>query len=422
MICGATGPRSSVDNGGLHPFQESHLLSMRIAIIEPLPHGGLLHYSTQLADALAQRGNDVDLIIAREHELVGRTGPANRRAVLPPDAIPEPPNPSRVQMKIRRARTARRLIATWRRIAREIRSSDHDAILLGGGFDMAFNALAGLFVTHQRSRTPIALICHNVRPYNRWGGQELYVDSRPTIALLRRLYPSFDLVFVHGERSRLEFEATWPPTRLAVIPHGDERLFADDPPPPTTEPRILFFGAWNKVKGLPLLMEAFDELVQRKPEVRLTIAGPPAYEEGEATQVLAWASERSEQVEVLPGYVPIEDVKELFARARVVVLPYFTAYQSGVVHLAMTMGRATVATDVGDLPEAIANDVTGLIVPPRDPHALADALDCVVSDAGLAERFGAAGHARMLAGSSWPAVAEQVEVGLRELVSTKARA
>jgi glycosyltransferase involved in cell wall biosynthesis len=390
-------------------------LPMRIVIIEPFPNGGLLHYSTQLADALAERGNDVDLVVARGHELADRPGPARRRAVLPPDATPLPTNPTRLQIKIRRARTAMRLISTWTQIAREVRSSDHDAILLGGGFDMAFNALAGLFVTHQRSRTPITLICHNVRPYNRWGGRELYVDSGPTIALLRRLYPSFDLVFVHGERSKLEFEATWPPTQLAVIPHGDESLFADDPPPPATEPRILFFGAWNKVKGLPLLMEAFDELVQRRPEVRLTIAGPSAHAEGEAARVLAWASERGEHVEVRPGYVPIDDVKGLFARARVVVMPYFTAYQSGVVHLAMTMSRATVATDVGDLPEAVTDGVTGLIVPPRDPHALANALDRVVGDASLANRLGAAGHARTLEGSSWDAVAERVEESLREL-------
>jgi glycosyltransferase involved in cell wall biosynthesis len=395
---------------------------MRIVIIEPFPNGGLLHYSTQLADALAERGNDVDLVVARGHELADRHGPAHRRAVLPPDATPLPTNPTRLQINTRRARTAIRLISTWMQIAREVRSSDHDAILLGGGFDMAFNALAGLFVTHQRSRAPIALICHNVRPYNRWGGRELYVDSKPTIALLRRLYPSFDLVFVHGERSKLEFEATWPPTRLAVIPHGDESLFAADPPPPATEPRILFFGAWNKVKGLPLLMEAFDELVQRRSGVRLTIAGPPAHAEGEAARVLAWASELGEQVEVRPGYVPINDVKELFARARVVVMPYFTAYQSGVVHLAMTMGRATVVTDVGDLPEAVADGVTGLIVPPRDPHALADALDRVVGDADLAERLGAAGHARTLEGSSWHTVAERVEESLRELLSTRARA
>jgi glycosyltransferase involved in cell wall biosynthesis len=98
------------------------------------------------------------------------------------------------------------------------------------------------------------------------------------------------------------------------------------------------------------------------------------------------------------------------------VLPYLMGYQSGVLHLAMTMGRAVVVTAVGDLPQAVADGTTGLIVPPRDAQALADALERVVSDAAFAERLGAAAHARMLDGSDWSAVAEQVEAGLRSLV------
>jgi len=388
---------------------------MRIAVIEPLPLGGLLHYATQLADALAERDNTVELVLAREHELEAHTGPARRRAILPPDAAPAPPEPTPAERALRRARTASRLAATWTRIAREVRFADHDAILLGGSFDMALTATAGLAVTHLKGRTPLAHVCHNVRPFNRWRGEELYVSSRPTLALLRRLYPSFDVVFVHGERSRVEFEATWPPTNLAIIPHGDERLFSADPPSPAEESRILFFGAWRKMKGLSVLMQAFDALAERRPEVRLTIAGPPVPEEGESERVLAWAAARGERVEALPGYVPIDDVAALFARARVVALPYLAGYQSGVAHLAMTMRRAVVATDVGDLPDAVIDGESGLVVPSRDPTALADALERVLDDPGLAARLGAAGYARMLGGSGWPAVAEQVEAGLRSV-------
>ncbi|HEY5260814.1 MAG TPA: glycosyltransferase family 4 protein [Solirubrobacteraceae bacterium] len=389
---------------------------MRIAVIEPLPFGGLLHYAVQLADALAERGNTVDLILAREHELTAYAGSANRRTVLPSEVAASPPNPTRAQRTLRRARTATRLTTTWARIAREVRLGDYDAILMGGSFDMSLTAGAGLLVNHLKGHTPVAHVCHNVRPFDRWGGGDIYIDSGPTITLLRRLYPSFDLVFVHGERSKREYEETWPPTRLEIIPHGDERLFSEDPPAPTDEPRILFFGAWRKMKGLPVLMQAFDALTARRPEVRLTIAGPPVPEEGESESVLAWTAERGERVEVLPEYVPIEDVQGLFARARVVVMPYLAGYQSGVVHLAMTMRRAVVATAVGDLPEAVIDGETGLVVAPGDAHALAGALERVVGDAGLAERLGSAGHERILDGAGWPAIAEQVETGLRSLV------
>ena len=388
---------------------------MRIAVIEPVPFGGLLHYAVQLADALAERGNDVDLICARDNELSGRGGPARRRELLPPGAPATSGSPNPLERRARQARTAVRLARTWGRIAREVRFGGYDAVVLNGSLDLALTALGALTVNAVKGRTPVAHVCHNVRPFNRWGGSDLFVSSGPTMKLLKRAYPSFDLLFVHGEKSLAEYEETWPPTRLVVIPHGDERIFSEEPPPPASEPRILFFGAWRKMKGLPVLMEAFDALAARRPDVRLTIAGPPVPEEGEAEKVLAWAAERSERVEVRPDYVPLDDVPGLFARSRVVVMPYLAGYQSGVVHLAMTMQRAVVASDVGDLGAAVADGSTGRVVAAGDVPALVDALDGIVGDPELAARLGAEGRARVMNGSGWPTVAERVEGALADL-------
>lgn len=388
---------------------------MRLAVIEPTPFGGLLHYATQLADALADRGNDVDLIVTRDQELAGRTGRATRRPMLAPGAAPTHTGPA----TLRRARTAGRLASTWSRIARETRRGGYDAVVLNGSLDLALTAMGALGVTATSGQTPVAHVCHNVRPFDRWGGDELFVHSPATLRLLRRAYPSFDLVFVHGERCLREYHETWPQTRLAVIPHGDERLFAAEPPPPAAEPRILFFGAWRQMKGLGVLMEAFDEISKRRPDTRLTIAGAMVPEEGQADRVLSWAKAHGDRVEVRPGYVPVDDVAPLFAQARVVALPYLAAYQSGVAHLAMTMRRAVVATEVGDLATVVRDSGAGPLVPPNDPAALADALEAVVTDAPLAERLGACGHQHTLNGSSWPSVAERVEGALRALLDER---
>ncbi len=387
---------------------------MRIAVIEPVPFGGLLHYAVQLADALAERGNEVDLIVARDNELSSRSGPARRRELLPAGAAAHSGSPTPLQANVRRARTALRLAKTWGQIARAVRFGGYDAVVLNGSLDLVLTGLGARAVNAVKGKTVVSHVCHNPRPFNRWGGNELFVDSGLTVKALRLAYPSFDLLFVHGEKSLADYNETWPPTRMAVIPHGDEGIFADEPPPPAEEPRILFFGAWRKMKGLPILMEAFDALAERRPDVRLTIAGPPVPEEGEAAKVLAWAAARADRVEVRPDYVPLEDVPELFARSRVVVMPYLAGYQSGVVHLAMTMQRAVVASDVGDLPSAVADGDTGRVVPSGDVPALVDALDAVVGDPQLALRFGAEGRARVMNGSGWPTVAEQVEAALAE--------
>ena len=114
--------------------------------------------------------------------------------------------------------------------------------------------------------------------------------------------------------------------------------------------------------------------------------------------------------------MPVEQVAPLFGSARVAVLPYLAGYQSGVAHLAMTMGRPVVATTVGDLPSVVADGVTGATVPSGDPAALADAIEPLL-DAALAERLGAAGRERVLEQSGWPVVAERVEQAFGDLVA-----
>ena len=395
---------------------------MRLAVIETAPRGGLLHYAWQLADGLARAGHDVTFVAPRGHELIGRRSAAAQRAVLaasvPPDGTP--PWPGRPPA-LRRLGVAARLGRAWTRLVWEARRGRYDAVVIDADVGLWLSAAGAIVLTAVPRRPLVTVVCHNVRTYNRWAGDELFTTSRVQLALERRMYERLDLVFLHGEASREEFERTWPAVPLAVIPHGDERIFAAVPPPPATEERILFFGEWRKVKGLRLLQDAFDLLAARRPGVRLTIAGAPAPDDVDPEGVRRWAQGHGSRVTVVDRYVPVAEVAAVFAGARVVVAPYEVASGSGVVALAMTMGRAVVATRVGDLPAAVADGTTGLLVAPGDPEALAGALERVVGDPGLAARMGAAGRERALAGSSWEAAAAQASVALRAAVAGRGR-
>jgi glycosyltransferase involved in cell wall biosynthesis len=377
---------------------------MRIAVVETSAQGGLLHYATQLADALAE-GEAVDLIVPRANELADRAGGARRRAILPA------PTPTREDglfgvRLLRRAQIAARLMVAWGRINWETRKRRYDVVLLTCDVDLWPMAAAALALTVWAGR--IACVCHSVRPLNRWSGEEMYVSSPLLIGLLRKMYARMDVVFVHGERSREQFESVWPRARLAVIPHGDERIFSGEPPAPSDEERLLFFGDWRKVKGLDVLMAAYGELTKRRPQARLTIAGTPCPADLDPDEVRDWAARQDGKVQVIDRYVPVEEVPELFAQARAVVTPYLVGYQSGVVHLAMTMGRAVVASDVGDLTSVVLDGQTGLTVPAGDVSALADALERILSDRVLAERLGGQARERLLEHSSWEVVAERI--------------
>jgi glycosyltransferase involved in cell wall biosynthesis len=387
---------------------------MRIAVVETSSWGGLLHYAAQLADGLAGRGHEVDLLVPHHNELHAHGGPARMRAVLPRPVPQTPPPSGAVRYFARRAGIAARLSAAWLRVLAEVWRGHYDAVLVGSDIAQppATCGLLALAAMPLRPPRPLLVnVCHNARPYNRWDGDNLFLSRE--LRLLRRAYASFDLVLAHGEATVEEFRRTWSsPAPVVVVPHGDERIFADEPPPPAAEERILFFGDWRKVKGIPVLMEAFDLLATRRPGARLTIAGTPSPRDLDPGTVRAWASRHGDRVTLVDRYVAMEDVPAVFGTARVLAAPYLVAFQSGVVHLAMTMGRAVVASRVGDLPASVVHEETGLLVPPEDPEALAAALERVLADPGLAVRLGAEGRRRVLSANAWEAVAETVESAL----------
>jgi glycosyltransferase involved in cell wall biosynthesis len=96
---------------------------------------------------------------------------------------------------------------------------------------------------------------------------------------------------------------------------------------------------------------------------------------------------------VLPGFRT--DLDSLIGGADVVVLPSYTEGLPNVALEASAAGVPVVATAVGGTPEAVADGVSGSLVPPGEPARLADKVGELLRDAGLRARFGAAGRARM---------------------------
>jgi glycosyltransferase involved in cell wall biosynthesis len=89
------------------------------------------------------------------------------------------------------------------------------------------------------------------------------------------------------------------------------------------------------------------------------------------------------------------DIPELLAAADLVVLPSLFEGLPVSVLEAMAAERPVIATAIGGTDEAITTDVTGLLVPPRDPAALAAAIGRLLSDTALAQRLARAGRARV---------------------------
>ena len=141
--------------------------------------------------------------------------------------------------------------------------------------------------------------------------------------------------------------------------------------------RVLAFGKWGTYKRLELALEAFADVVKRIPDCKLIIAGEnhpttPGYVESVAERV-----KDRPQVEV-HGYVPEQDLAELFRTATVLLMPYTSAGgSSGVAHLACQFGVPIISADIPDFRDMAAEE--GIAIDFHRPGDAASLANCVVA-------------------------------------------
>ena len=133
---------------------------------------------------------------------------------------------------------------------------------------------------------------------------------------------------------------------------------------------LLFFGLIRDYKGLDLLIEAIDYLDD---SYQLIIAGE-CYGEFNKYQDLIDKSKFTENIKVFEQYIPDEMVTDLFSVADLLVLPYRSATQSGVVAMAYQLELPMLATNVGALGKTIQDAQTGLVVSEITPRSIAEGI------------------------------------------------
>lgn len=137
---------------------------------------------------------------------------------------------------------------------------------------------------------------------------------------------------------------------------------------------LLFFGYVRKYKGLDLLIEALAHLKSSSPPYKLLVAGE-FYEEKTFYLDLIQRLGLQEWVQLYDEYIPNEKVKDFFLVSDVVILPYRSATQSGILNLAYGFRKPVIATKVGGLSEFVQDKITGLLVEEPTPQAIAYAIE-----------------------------------------------
>lgn len=230
----------------------------------------------------------------------------------------------------------------------------------------------------------IVLTVHNVNAGRRDGE-----DTRLNRLTLRIQYRLAHHIFVHTEKMKLELleEFGVPGARVTVIPFGINNAVPNTSLTPSEakqrlgiredERTILFFGRITPYKGLEYLIAAFRQILGRRENYRLIIAGRVDRCEkywGAIRENIRGEVQRGE-ILLRADFIPDEETEVFFKAADVLVLPYRHIYQSGVLFLGHSFGLPVLVADVGCLKDEIVESKTGFVFRPEDPVDLARTIE-----------------------------------------------
>lgn len=333
---------------------------MKIALLGPLApwRGGLAQYLGLLGEALSARAEVRAVTFTRQYPgllFPGRTqfDPSAERPGFQVEPLLDSIGPP-----------------SWRRTAAHLERFAPGAVVLKWWMPFFGPAFASAVGPLRRRGTRVVLVCDNLVPHER----------RPLDgAFTRWMLRNSDGYLVMSESVERDLERLKPgaPCRRVLHPlyaQFDRGRWTRE----SARARLgldgevaVFFGYVRRYKGLDTLLSAWPAVRARR-AATLVVAGD-FYEDPAPYRAQAAAAGEG-AVRLVEGYLPDGDVEALLRAADVVVLPYRSATQSGVTHVAYALGVPVITTDVGGLAETVKPGETGLVVPPEDPAALAEAI------------------------------------------------
>jgi glycosyltransferase involved in cell wall biosynthesis len=355
--------------------------------------GGIAHYNALLAQHLAKR-HHVEVITfrrqypdflfpGRTQEESGDPGIAIRSEQLM-DSI----NP-----------------LNWIRVGLQLRARNADVVIFKYWLPF-FGPCLGTICRLIRwgKKTRVIAICDNVIPHERRPGDRLFT---------RYAFGAVDAFIVQSDAVERDLLATVDRPRYRKVAHPVYEIFGE--PIPKEEARqklrlpsgniLLFFGYIRAYKGLHLLIDAL-KLVKKRLAVTALVVGE-FYEDEQPYREHLREAGVEDMVRLVAEYVPNESVAAYFCAADVVVLPYLSATQSGIIQIAYHLNKPVIVTDVGGLSEVVIDGVSGLVVPPKNAAALADAIVRFYEER-LEEKLAAGARAEKKK-YSWDAMVDAIE-------------
>lgn len=288
---------------------------------------------------------------------------------------------------------------SWRVFDSMTRNLDADLAARPGDYDVIVQCQT-LSAPGDRARTrPYVLYTdstHALNQRHRFGGDP--TPGRPGVLLQdreRHVAQEAAHVFTMSRFARDSMVGDYgvDPQRVTVVGAGTNLRVVDEDVVPE-RPRAILVGVELERKGGHEVLAAWPEVRAAVPDAELVIVGPPP-EPRRGSDGVRW----------LGRVRSPEALSRLYLSSTVFVCPTLWDPWGLVFHEAMTHGLPCIGTDLFAVPEIIDAGETGLLVPPRDPQAVAEALIALLSDRERAAAMGSEARRRTLADATWSAVA-----------------
>ena len=325
--------------------------------------GGMAHYITLLYEHLKKR-HEVDII----------SFSLQYPKILFPGKTQEEP-PGEETIKVTNILPLMNSINpfSWFKTAMHIINSKPDLLIINYWmpfFAPCYGTIA-LITKFFNKNIKIFYLCQNIIPHEKRLGDLL---------LTRYAFVVADAGIVLSKSVEHDFISLFPKKKFTNTPHPVYTMFGDKLEKNscrkelgiTDEKVILFFGYIRTYKGLDILIEAMPQILQSV-TLRLMVVGE-SYEKEDKYVNLVEELGLKNNVTLKTDYVPNDDVKKYFSASDVVVLPYRSATQSGIIQIAYNFDKPVIATNVGGLAEVVKNGETGFIVEPNNPKKIAEAV------------------------------------------------
>ncbi|MGN1152112.1 MAG: glycosyltransferase [Lachnospiraceae bacterium] len=221
---------------------------------------------------------------------------------------------------------------------------------------------------------PILFTCHNVFPHERFPMDRFLsrlVLRRGSGYIVQSHLDEADLLTVNpGAKYVVTPHPTYNAFKMQDMSREEARKLLDVD---EQTPMLLFFGFVREYKGLKYLLDAMKKIKTKMPETQLWVVGDFGEDKEQYLKQIQ-DNDIRDQINLVEGYIPDKEVEKYFAAADLVVLPYISATQSGIVQIAYGFEKPVVVTDVGGLPDVVQDHKTGYVVPKENADAIADAV------------------------------------------------